>query len=178
MKTINSFLAILMAVSFISVANAQSTKKLSKETIQVWGNCEMCKSGIEKAAKNAGATSADWNVDTKMLAVTFPTEKISLTTIEEKVAAVGHDTKNYTAPAAAYIALAGCCKYERKTSADVSVAPCCANGCTMGDCCNTNGTCKDNCQAVTSVRTCCKAAALKEMTCTKGASCCASSKKS
>lgn len=179
MKTITSFLALMMAVSFISVSQAQSTAKLSKETIEVWGNCEMCKARIEKAAKHAGATSADWNVETKMLAVSFPSEKTSVTTIEQKVAAVGHDTKNFTAPNSAYNKLDGCCKYDRKTSTDVSVvATCSANGCTMGDCCKAGGECKDSCHAAGTAEACCKLTAASTMTCTKDANCCASSKKS
>ncbi len=179
MKTITSFLAIMMAVSFISVSHAQSTAKLSKETVEVWGNCEMCKARIEKAAKAAGATAADWNVETKMLEMTFPAEKTSSTTIEQKIAAVGHDTKNFTAPNSAYNKLAGCCKYDRKTSAtDVSVATCCANSCNLGDCCKTGGECKDSCHASGTAEACCKPAADGSMACTKNSTCCTSSKKS
>ena len=65
MKTITSFLAIIMAVSFISVSHAQSTAKLSTETLAVWGKCEMCKARIEKAAKAAGVTAADWMLKQK-----------------------------------------------------------------------------------------------------------------
>lgn len=179
MKTITSFLAIIMAVSFISVSHAQSTAKLSTETLAVWGKCEMCKARIEKAAKAAGATAADWNVETKMLAITFPVEKTSSAIIEQKIAGVGHDTKNLTAPNLAYDKLEGCCKYDRKTSAtDVSVATCCANGCTMGDCCKTGGECKDSCQASGAAQACCKPAADGTMACTKSTTCCTSSKKS
>lgn len=36
------------------------------ETIKVWGNCEMCQTTIEKAAKKVkGVVKAKWDVDKK-----------------------------------------------------------------------------------------------------------------
>jgi mercuric ion binding protein len=114
MKTLPIFLAILLAVSSLSVANAQSKEELTKETIKIWGNCGMCQSRIEKAAKDAGATTAIWSDETKVLTVSFLSSKTSLTAIEEKIALAGHDTQNVKAGSDAYSKLPGCCKYERK----------------------------------------------------------------
>ena len=36
------------------------------ETLKVWGKCDMCKARIEKIALASGATTADWNVKTKI----------------------------------------------------------------------------------------------------------------
>ncbi len=49
MKKIFLFIGLLMASA--TVVNAQTSTKL-----KVAGNCGMCKSSIEKAAKSAGAT--------------------------------------------------------------------------------------------------------------------------
>ena len=67
MKTLRifSFTALLMAFATVSLAQAKT------ETFKVSGNCGMCKSKIEKAAKEAGAKTAIWNVDTKMLTVFY-----------------------------------------------------------------------------------------------------------
>ena len=62
MKTVSLFAAIIFSLFSISTSTAQTAKT---ETIKVWGNCGMCKTTIEKAAKKAGATKATWNEDSK-----------------------------------------------------------------------------------------------------------------
>ena len=83
-------------------------------TFKVWGNCEMCKARIEKAVKSEGATTADWNKNTKILTVTFDPSKTSVDTFSKKLAAAGHDTEKYRADDKAYQALEACCQYERR----------------------------------------------------------------
>lgn len=83
------------------------------ETVKVYGECGMCKKRIEKAAMAAGATTAVWNEETKMLSFTVPAG-VAPRSIEKKIAAAGHDTKNETADDAVYNKLPGCCKYDRK----------------------------------------------------------------
>ncbi len=82
--------------------------------IKVAGNCEMCKERIEKAAKSLdGVNFADWNIETKMLHLSFNKQKVSLDKIEKTIANVGHDTEKYQAPDDVYNALPECCKYTR-----------------------------------------------------------------
>ena len=88
------------------------------DSVKVWGNCGMCKSRIEKAAKAEGATEAFWNKETKMLTVTYDASKTSNDAIQKKVASVGHDTEKYTAPEKVYEKLPGCCLYDRKGSSE------------------------------------------------------------
>ena len=90
--------------------NMPSTKT---ETFKVWGNCDMCKTRIEKAVKEEGATTAEWDQKTKMLSVTFDPSKTSLEAFGKKLASVGHDTEKFRADDKAYNALPDCCKYER-----------------------------------------------------------------
>ena len=61
-----SFAALFMALTSVSFAQNAKT-----ETIPVSGNCGMCKGKIEKAAKSAGASDANWDVDAKMLTVKY-----------------------------------------------------------------------------------------------------------
>jgi len=84
------------------------------EKIKVYGNCGMCKSRIEKAAKSVdGVTKATWDDTDAILTVTFDSTKTTPLKIEEAVAKVGHDTDHAKATDKTYNALPGCCKYER-----------------------------------------------------------------
>ena len=119
MKRLKFLVPALFAVVFSFNASAQSHDHMNMpstktETFKVWGNCSMCKTRIEKAVKAGGATSADWNIKTKILTVSFNPAKSSVDTFSKTLAAVGHDTEKYRADDKAYNALDDCCKYERK----------------------------------------------------------------
>jgi hypothetical protein len=115
MKTFSSILALLVTLFFSSVS-AQTKAGLQKETVKVYGNCEMCQSKIEKAAKSAGAATASWDVDSKVLAVSYNASKSSVAKIEKAVAAAGYDTEHEATTENAYDKLPGCCKYDRKST--------------------------------------------------------------
>jgi mercuric ion binding protein len=118
MKTIKLFLLIVMITTISGTVIAQTTSGNSgnqkTETIKVWGNCNLCKTRIEKAVKSDGATAADWNVKTKLLTVTFDPSKTSVDSFSKKLASVGHDTEKYKADDKAYNALDACCQYTRE----------------------------------------------------------------
>lgn len=111
MKTIKLFLSLLFAAA-TCVASAQKAV-VKKDTIHVSGNCEMCKSNIEKAAKSAGASFALWNTETKDLVVKYAVSKTDNKKIQRSVANSGYDTPLFQAPDAAYKKLHACCQYER-----------------------------------------------------------------
>jgi periplasmic mercuric ion binding protein len=117
MKTISIFFVIALFFTTGIESSAQQVTKASggqkTETFKVWGNCDMCKARIEKAVKTEGATSADWNKNTKNLTVTFDPSKTSVDLFSKKLAAAGHDTEKYKADDKAYQALDECCQYER-----------------------------------------------------------------
>lgn len=112
MKSFKIIFALLFCVASFSL-NAQSKTNVT-DSVKVWGNCEMCQTKIEKAAKAAGAASASWDVDSKMLTVSYKADKSSLPKIEKAVAAVGYDTDRETATDKAYNKLPECCHYDRK----------------------------------------------------------------
>ncbi len=118
MKTLNIYAALLFSIFAINFSFAQGTTK--KETIKVWGNCGMCKTTIEKAAKKAGAASANWNEDSKELKVSYAVNKTSSQKLQEAIAKAGYDTQDFTADNNAYNKLHACCKYDRK-AADASI---------------------------------------------------------
>lgn len=113
MKTLSLFAAILFSIFTINITSAQTSKT---ETIKVWGNCGMCKTTIEKAAKKAGAKTANWNEESKELKVTYAVNKTSSAKIQEAISKSGYDTQDFTAVQTAYNNLHSCCKYDRKVS--------------------------------------------------------------
>lgn len=80
---------------------------------KVYGNCGMCEKRIEKAAKIKGVKKADWDVDSKILTVTFNQKKVTPSQVHKAVAAVGHDTDMVKADDAVYTSLHACCQYDR-----------------------------------------------------------------
>lgn len=150
----------LSLILFIAVlAFAQTPTK-----IKVAGNCGMCKSHIEKAAKEAGATSAEWNKATKVLSVVFDANTTSADKIESSIASAGYDTEHQTASAEAYSKLDECCQYDRVAKATKDAA-CCKDGtCSKkgADCCKKDTACCD--KSIKGVK--------KDMSCCKDGSCC------
>ena len=154
-------------MAFATIALAQT----KTETFKVSGNCGMCKSKIEKAAKEAGAKEADWDVDSKMLTITYKSSSTNTAKIQEKIASVGYDNVGATATNESYDKLHGCCKYERAAVANEAKAGCCMkDGAKMparmtgsdGDCCK-DGKCmkeghdgKDCCMKDGEKMDCCK----------------------
>ena len=112
MKTGKLFLAAMLVVFVTTGLFAQGSAKT--ENIKVWGNCEMCKSRIEKAAKIDGVTKAEWSDETKTLALVYNPAKVSSDDVQKKIAAAGHDTEKFKGDDKAYSKLPDCCKYERK----------------------------------------------------------------
>lgn len=110
MKTkILSFITLI--VLSITTVLAQTE---NKESFEVAGNCGMCKTRIENAAKSVdGISSAEWNKETKMLVVNYDAGKIDMHKVHMAIAKVGHDTKMHKASDEVYDKLPGCCKYER-----------------------------------------------------------------
>ena len=88
--------------------------KLTTKKLTVFGNCEMCKARIEKAALDLpGVAEAQWNQKEKILEVHYDSVQTDLLKINEATAAVGHDTKTIKASDADYKALPACCHYKR-----------------------------------------------------------------
>jgi periplasmic mercuric ion binding protein len=145
MKTLHIYAAIFFSIFALNFSNAQTTVK--KETIKVWGNCSMCKSTIEKAAKKAGASAASWNEDSKELKVSYTSNKTSSVKIQQAIAKSGYDTQDFTANDKVYNKLHGCCQYDRK---DAATTKCCGTEKCGKDetACKDAGCCKE--------KTCCQ----------------------
>jgi hypothetical protein len=142
MKSLKIFSIALCSLFFVTAATAQE----KTETFKVSGNCGMCKNKIETAAKDAGAKSATWDADTKMLTVSYKTKSTNTAKIQSKIAESGYDNVGAKANDDAYNKLHGCCKYDRAMT--TVKASCCKDEATcthhegksdsntaMADCC-------------------------------------------
>ena len=151
MKKLSLF---VLFVGFITINSVYAQGNSVKASIKVWGNCGMCKERIEKAAKSAGAESASWDSKSHTLSFGFNDASTSSEKIQQSIAAVGHDTQDFTADNGAYNKLHGCCKYDRKgTEASADTKKSCEKG--SGKTCSKEG---ESCS--------------KGKSCAKGKSCC------
>ena len=119
MKTAKFFIAAVLAAvlglnSFAQMHDHSKMAATKTETIKVFGNCDLCKTRIEKAAKLDGVSKAEWNKDTKVLTLVYDPSKMNSSDIQKKIAAAGHDTEKFKADNKAYGSLPKCCQYDRK----------------------------------------------------------------
>jgi copper chaperone CopZ len=91
------------------------------EKIEVNGNCGMCETRIEKAAKSLeGVSSADWDSETKIMEVSYDDVLASTQQIQTAIAMAGHDTQLFSANDKKYAELPGCCQYQRDENRKVN----------------------------------------------------------
>ncbi len=111
---IKYFFIFLFLTGFSIRLLAQDTNQSPFTIIsfKVFGACEQCKDRIETTLKIKGVKNANWNVDTKQLALEYNPAVISLEKIENKIVAVGHDLVNKKAKNVIYKALPSCCHYR------------------------------------------------------------------
>ena len=138
--------------SFMTVFTLTSLAQTKTETIPVSGNCGMCKSKIEKAAKSTGVEEAKWDVDAKTLTVKYNSSTTNTAKIQQAVAAVGYDTRDVKASNEAYDKLHGCCKYDRSAATDDKKMDCCKDG----KCSKPGHDGKDCCKSDADKMDCCK----------------------
>jgi periplasmic mercuric ion binding protein len=159
MKTLKTFFFSFFLLSLSTIAFAQA----KTEKIKVSGECGMCKSTIEKAAKSAGASYALWDADSKLLTVKYASKGSNAAKIENAVANVGYDTEHVKASDEAYNKLHSCCKYERTASASsTEKQSCCDNEKCKTTACMKDGKCEKDAscckEAECSTKDCCKKA--------------------
>jgi mercuric ion binding protein len=154
MKSLKIFAVVAVCMALAATSFSQ---KVKTEAFKVSGECGMCKKKIEKAAKEAGASFASWNIQTKVLKVSYNTTGASTSSIQQRIAEAGYDTPGFKATEEAYNKLDACCQYDRE--AVKKEMSCCSSGCEMKD-----GKCKD--EAACKAKGCCKdSAACKEKGC-------------
>jgi hypothetical protein len=157
MKTLQTIFFALF-ITFTTVASAQT----KSETFKVSGECGMCKKKIEGAAKQAGATYAEWNTDTKVMTVKYNSSSTNKAKIEQAIAGVGYDTQSFKATEDAYSKLHECCKYERNGTETAAAHSCCDDEKCTKTACMKDGKCTPD-------TACCKEAGCDKKDCCKKA---------
>ena len=106
-----------MMLLFVSLSTQAQEKKNknAKYTVEVNGNCDMCKKRIEKASLSVkGVKSAVWDVDSHQLSLILNEQKCTVLDVKKAIAKVGHDTEDVKATNSDFENLHQCCQYERK----------------------------------------------------------------
>ncbi len=116
---------VLLCVLFIYSSIFSQQKSNSKDstiTFTVYGNCQMCKDRIEKAAKGRGVSSAIWNIESKLLTLSYNPRLTSVEKVHQRIADAGHDTPLKKAKDFVYEQLPECCHYREKKGANSNSA--------------------------------------------------------
>ena len=111
-KNLLTILSIFLIHNISNPVFGQSSQ-ISK-TIEVSGNCKMCKKQIEKAGKLKGVSDINWDIKSHLLTISYDSLKTSIDKIQLRIAAVGYDTPLFKANEETYNKLHTCCQYPRK----------------------------------------------------------------
>ena len=109
MKNIIVLFALIISLPLFLISQESVVKEA---VIKVSGNCSSCKSRIEKSLKIKEVKSARWDKKSKMLSVAYLSPAITIDSLQQRIAAVGHDTEKYTAADSVYNELPACCLYR------------------------------------------------------------------
>ena len=111
----NPLVKLLIIITALFYSCGTSHTSTVEKTVKVWGNCEKCKTRIETAAKINGVSSAEWNIDSKLLKFKVDTTITTVNAVLKSVAHAGHDNEVFFADDYAYSKLPESCQYERRT---------------------------------------------------------------
>jgi len=90
----------------------QSQKKIVASQFMVYGNCEMCKKTIEKAALSIkGVKMAKWDIPSNQLSLLYNRRKVEVINIHNAIAKSGYSTLEIKAKKEDYNKLPMCCQY-------------------------------------------------------------------
>lgn len=102
----------LSIILLFTISLSAQDKKVIEAEIKVSGNCGMCKNRIEKAVKIKEVKFAKWNKNSKILKVAYLSPDITIDSLQQRIAAAGHDTGKFKAPKSVYENLPECCLYR------------------------------------------------------------------
>lgn len=116
------YFIVSLLVLFVESAFAQTDTTV---TFKVYGVCAAyCKPRIESASKGKGVQSATWNVDTKLLSLSYDPSKTTLDKVQKRILDAGHDVENKKAKDIIYQSLPECCYYrEMKNTDSINTEP-------------------------------------------------------
>ena len=104
-------MAVMMLL--VSLVYTAQIKNAKTETVKISGNCDMCKSKIEKSGNVKNVATVNWDKDSKMATLTYDPSKTNQQEILKRIANVGYDSESFYAPDDVYAKLPSCCQYKR-----------------------------------------------------------------
>lgn len=106
----------MLILAFASVTSYSQTSKPAAQdtsvTFKVFGACIQCKNRIETAVKGKGVKAASWDIDSKILNLTYNLSQTTIEKIQNRIVAVGHDIETKKAKDNVYSELPSCCHYR------------------------------------------------------------------
>lgn len=104
-------LKTLLSLTLIMVAFLAKAQNADSVKIKTSAICDMCKYTIEKdMAFEKGVTSAELDLDTKILYVVYNTKKTDPDKIRKRITLVGYHADDMKRDQTAYDKLPACCK--------------------------------------------------------------------
>lgn len=113
MKSISKILVVI-TVLLSSINTYAQINNAKTETVNIYGECDMCKTTIEKAGNSKNVAQIEWDVDTKKAVINYDAQKTSREEILKRIALAGYDSEDFLAPADVYMKLPECCQYTRE----------------------------------------------------------------
>ena len=116
----------MLILAFASVTSYSQTNKPAAQdtsvTFKVFGACIQCKNRIETAVKGKGVKAASWDIDSKILNLTYNLSQTTIEKIQNRIVAVGHDIETKKAKDNVYSELPSCCHYREMEKMMTEVA--------------------------------------------------------
>ncbi|MBW3520553.1 DUF3347 domain-containing protein [Chryseobacterium sp. NKUCC03_KSP] len=111
MRPISKIMAVMMLL--VSLVYTAQIKNAKTETVKISGNCDMCKSKIEKSGNVKNVATVNWDEASKMATLTYDSSKTNQQEILKRIANAGYDSESFYAPDDVYAKLPSCCQYKR-----------------------------------------------------------------
>ncbi len=104
-------MAVMMLL--VSLLYTAQIKNAKTETVKISGNCDMCKSKIEKSGNVKNVARVNWDEASNMATLTYDASKTNQQEILKRIANAGYDSESFYAPDDVYAKLPSCCQYKR-----------------------------------------------------------------
>ena len=114
-KNLTAVIVLTLMVGISNNVNAQTPSDGGKQYVEIKTSavCGSCKKTIETALNDVkGVEKATLDVDSKIVAVNYNPEKVSVDEIKKAINHAGYDADDMPAEKDAYDNLHGCCKKD------------------------------------------------------------------
>lgn len=105
-------ISLFSAIMFSASSGAAQDKKTITTKFWVAGVCGMCEQTIEKTMDTKGVITADYDLQSNMLTVTFNSKKITEDKLHKLLNDAGYDTEKSICTEEQYSRVHGCCQYR------------------------------------------------------------------